>query len=72
LAANFRERLSVSKRTAQNFYMERFDLRNLNDLEVKEEHRAKISNRFKALENLDGNTDIDAIQFIIFCLISSV
>jgi len=52
--------------------MERFDLRNLNDLEVKEEHRAKISNRFKALENLDGNTDIDAIQFIIFCLISSV
>jgi hypothetical protein len=31
-----RQRISVSKRARQNFDLERFDLKKLNDLEVKE------------------------------------
>jgi hypothetical protein len=41
MAAKFRKRLSVSKRTAQNFDMQRFDLRKLNDAEAKESIRSK-------------------------------
>jgi len=33
-----RERFSVSKRSWQKFDLERFDLRNLNHVEVKEEY----------------------------------
>jgi hypothetical protein len=36
----------------------RFDLRKLNNGEVKKEYQVKISNRFAALENLDDNVDI--------------
>jgi hypothetical protein len=35
------------------FDMERFNLTKLNDVKVKEEYQAKISNRFAALENAD-------------------
>jgi hypothetical protein len=38
--------------------MERFDLKKLNDMEIKEPYQAKISNRFAALENLDDK-DVD-------------
>jgi hypothetical protein len=37
--------------------MQRFDLRKLNDAEVKEQHQVKITNRFAALENRDDNVD---------------
>jgi hypothetical protein len=47
-----RQRLSVSKRVAQKFDMERFNLRNLNDVEGKEEFRVKIPIIFAAFENL--------------------
>jgi hypothetical protein len=40
------ERLSVSKQTVQTFDMERFKLKKLNDVEVKEQDQVKISNRF--------------------------
>jgi hypothetical protein len=40
------------------FGVQRFDLRELNDLEVKEHYQVKISNRFAGLENLDDNVDI--------------
>jgi hypothetical protein len=49
VAAKLRERLSVSKRVAQKFDMQRFDLRKINDAEVKEEYHVKITNRFPAL-----------------------
>jgi hypothetical protein len=42
VAAKFRERLSVSKRVAQMFEMQRFDLRKLDDAEVKEKCQVKI------------------------------
>jgi hypothetical protein len=60
VVAGLRERPSVSKGEAQKFDMQRFDLRKLNDAEVKEKYHVKISNRFAALENVDNvdtNTD---------------
>jgi hypothetical protein len=39
--------------------MERFNLKNLNDVEVKENYQVKILNRFTALEKLDGDEDAD-------------
>jgi hypothetical protein len=57
--AKFRDSLSVSKREAQYFDMQRFYLKNLNDADVKEQYQIKISNRFPAMENLDDNVDIN-------------
>jgi hypothetical protein len=56
--AKLRERISVSKRARQNFDLERFDLKNLNDVEVKEKYQVEISNRFAALESLDESFDM--------------
>jgi hypothetical protein len=46
-----RGRLSVSKQAAQKFYVERFNLKKLNDLEVKEQYQVKI---FAALQRCGG------------------
>jgi len=35
--------LSVSKQTAQKFDMEKFNLKNLNDMEITENYRVKVS-----------------------------
>ena len=39
--------------------MGRFNLRKLNELEVRKQCRIKISDRFAALENLNGSEDIN-------------
>jgi hypothetical protein len=39
------QKLSVNKRPAQMFDMERIHHKKLNDVEVKEEYEVKISNR---------------------------
>ena len=39
--------------------MERFNLWERNDLEVREEYQRKISNRFAVLENLCDSEDIN-------------
>jgi hypothetical protein len=57
--AKLRERISVSKRAREKFDLERFDLKKLSDVEVKEKYGVEISNRFVALENLDGSLDIN-------------
>jgi hypothetical protein len=59
VAAKFRERLSVIKRVAQNSDMQKFDLRKLNDAELKEQYQVKITNRFAALGNCDDNVDMN-------------
>jgi hypothetical protein len=43
--AKLRERISVSKRARQNFDLERFDLKKLDDVEIKEKYRVEIPNR---------------------------
>jgi hypothetical protein len=54
-----RERLSVSKRARQKFDLESFDLKKLDDIEVKEKYQVEISNRFAALESVDESFDIN-------------
>jgi hypothetical protein len=51
--------LSASKRAAQKFDMQIFDLRKLKNAELKEQYQVKISNSFAALENLDDKVDIN-------------
>jgi hypothetical protein len=44
VVANVRERLAVRKQAAQNFDGGRFNLRKLNDLEVRKEYQIEITN----------------------------
>ena len=57
--AKVRERLAVSKQVAQKLYGERFNLRKLNELEVRRQYQTEISNRFAALENISDSEDIN-------------
>ena len=59
MIAKVRERLTVSKKAARKFYVERFNIRKLNALEFRKEYQTKISNSFEALENLNGREDIE-------------
>jgi hypothetical protein len=42
-----------------NTKIKRFNLKRLNEVESKEQYKVKISNRFRALENLDDIVDIN-------------
>jgi hypothetical protein len=59
VVAKVRERLAVSKQTMHRFHIERFNIKELNELEGKEQYCAEISNRFAALENIDTEVDIN-------------
>jgi hypothetical protein len=50
-----RKILAVSKHALQKFNGERFNLRKLNDLEVRKQYQIEISNRFGTLENLSDS-----------------
>jgi len=52
VVAKVRERLAVSKQAAQWFNRDRFNLRKLNELEVRKQYQIEITNRFAVLENL--------------------
>ena len=60
--AKLRERLSVCKQAAQKFEGERFNLRKLKELEVKENYHIEITNRFAALENLNVDVDVNRVR----------
>ena len=49
--AKDRKSLAGSKQAAQNFDVERFNLRKLNELDVRKQYKFAISERFAALEN---------------------
>ena len=53
------ERLAVSKQAAQEFEGDRFNLRNLNDLKVRQQYQIEITNRFPGLQNLSDGADIN-------------
>ena len=57
--AKVRKRLAVSKQTAHRFDRQRFNLRKLNELEVREKYQIEIKNRFAALENLNDDEDVN-------------
>jgi len=54
-----KERLAVSKQSAQNLDGERFNLRKLNELEIRKQYQIEISNSFANLENLSDGEDIN-------------
>jgi len=58
MVAKVRGRLAVSKQTAQKFDGERFNMRKLNELEIRKEYRTEITNRFAALQNLNDREGI--------------
>jgi hypothetical protein len=57
--AKVRGRLVVIKQITHRFYMERFNLRKLNETEGKEQYRVETSNRFTALEKIDDEANIE-------------
>ena len=59
MVAKFRERLAVSKQAGQRFDGERFNVRKLNELEVRQQYQIEITNRFAPLENLSDSEDIN-------------
>jgi hypothetical protein len=52
VVATVRDRLAVRNRKTKKFDIERFNLNNLNEAEVKGEDGVEISNNFAAVENL--------------------
>jgi hypothetical protein len=53
--------LAVGKQAAQQFHVEKFNVRKLSELEVKKQYQIKISNRFAALENLNESEDMKGV-----------
>jgi hypothetical protein len=51
--------LAVRKQAAQKFDGVRFNLRKLNDLEVRIQYQIEITNRFAVLENVSEDEDIN-------------
>jgi hypothetical protein len=54
-----RKRLAVSKRAAQKIDTEGFNVKKLNEGDVKEQYEVTIRNKFAALENLEDSGDIN-------------
>jgi predicted CopG family antitoxin len=59
VVANVWERLVVSKQDAQTFDDVVFNLRKLNELEVRKQNQIEFTNRFAAVENLSDGEDIN-------------
>jgi len=59
--AKVRDRLAVSKQAAKTSDVERFNLRKLNELEVRKQYQNEISYRCAALENLNDSRDINRV-----------
>jgi hypothetical protein len=59
VVAKVRERLAVRKQAAQKLDGVRFNLRKLNDLEVRKQNQIEITNKFAALKNISEEEDIN-------------
>jgi hypothetical protein len=59
VVAKVRERLAMSKPAAQKIDTERFDVKKLNEWDVKEQYQATIRKKFASLENLEDSGDIN-------------
>jgi hypothetical protein len=53
VVAKVRERLAVNKLRFQRFFMERFNLKKLNEVDGQDQFCVEFLNRFAALEYLD-------------------
>jgi hypothetical protein len=59
VVSEVRGELTVSKQAAQEFDVERFNVRKLSELEVRKQYQIGISKRFAALENLNDGENIN-------------
>jgi hypothetical protein len=59
IVVNITEGLAVSKRLEENMYVDRFNLKNLNEGEFMEQCQVTIRNKVSALGNLDDIGDIN-------------
>jgi hypothetical protein len=57
VVAKVRERLVVSKRAAEKIDTERFNVKKLNERDVKEQYQITIRNKSAVLENLENSGD---------------
>jgi hypothetical protein len=58
VVAKVRERLAAGKDAAQNFYVERFNLKKLSEIDVTKQYQINISNKSAALENVNDSGEI--------------
>ena len=58
VVAKVREILAVNKQATQKFDVERFNFRQVSELEVTKQYHIKVSNRFAALENFSDSMDM--------------
>jgi hypothetical protein len=61
IVAKVRERLAVNKRIVEEMDMERFNVKQLNEKEVKEQYEFTIKDNFATLENLGDNGDMNRV-----------
>jgi hypothetical protein len=59
IVVNITEGLAVSKRLEEKMYVDRFNLKNLNEGEFMEQYQVTIRNKISALGNLDDIGDIN-------------
>jgi hypothetical protein len=50
----------VNKQKSHRSHIARFNLKNLNEIEGKEQFHVEVSNGFAALEDLDSEVDINS------------
>jgi hypothetical protein len=60
VVAKVRARLAVNNQSSHRFYMERFSLKKVNEVEGKEQFRVEVSNRFAASEDLSAELEINS------------
>jgi len=60
VVAKVKDRPAVSKKAAQKFDIERFNLRKQSELEVSKEYQIKFSYRFVALDNLNESEYVNS------------
>ena len=60
LVAKVRKILALSKQAAQKSDGKKFNLRKLNELEVRKRYQIEITNRFAALQNLNDIENINS------------
>jgi len=57
--AKVRERLAVGKQATRKFDRQRFNLKKLNELEVRKQYQIEITRMFAALESLNDDEDVN-------------
>jgi hypothetical protein len=60
VVAKVRETLAVIKHRSHRFRVDRLNIKKLNEEERKGQYLLEVSNRFAALEDLDGEVEINS------------